>query len=203
MKTAATATQTSGTYGWMRVVLLAACLALLAAAAPPRNAAAEPVNPRSAMQTQKAVCEALGGVADTEQQQIAGSGVDIATKTTCKGGLLDGMTCTNALVNDSTKCSMSLTQPDDGPVWHPIGEDIPTLEQAGTLTLILRNTADVNSILAGLEAGLSFQEIFPSAEAGSPAGQDVVAPDDLSPDKHTSKGKAKGKKGKKGGKGRK
>jgi hypothetical protein len=177
-------------------------LMLLATALAPREAAAEPVNPRQAMQTQAAVCEALGGAASTEQQQIAGSGIDVATKVTCRGGLLDGMTCTNAVVNDSSTCSMSLTQPDDGIEWHPIVGEIPDLEPVGFLPPSLWSTLDVTAILAGLEAGLTPQEILPAVQVPPSGGHDVAPPHDTPTNPHLDTGKKRGH-GKKHGKGRK
>ena len=186
----------------MRLLVVAVSMMLLATTILPRGAAAEPVNPRQAMQTQKAVCEALGGAASTEQQQLAGTGIDVATKVTCSGGLLDGMTCTNALVNDSSKCSMSRTEPDDGIVWRPIVGEIPELAPVGFLPPSQWSTVDVTAVLAGLEAGLTPQEILPGLQAPPSGGPDMTPPHDGPSDPHLDTGKKRGH-GKKHGKGRK
>ena len=192
--------RTSGRSGWMHTMLLVACVALLTGVIPQRSAAAESIDLQGATQTQQAVCEALGGATDVERQQLGG--VDIATKTTCKGGLLDGMECTNSLVADSTNCSMSSGQPDDGTVWPPIDGEIPPFGEIGPTTPILESTVNVTLILAGLEAGLPAPEILSDLQAAA-GGDQGAAPDTHSPDKHTSKGKARGQHGKKHGKGRK
>jgi hypothetical protein len=186
-----------------RVMVLAVGVMLLATAVLPREVGAEAVNPRQAMETQKAVCEALGGTATTEQQQLSGTNIDVATKVSCSGGLLDGMTCTNAVVNNSSKCSLSSSQTDDGTVWGPINGHLHDLQPVEALPPSLLSTVDVHAVMAGLEAGMTAAEILPDVQA-PPAGGPDLAPDNGQPDSHVDTGKKRGHgHSKKHGKGRK
>ena len=206
----ATTGRASGTRPWVRLVLVAACFALLAGALPARGVDAGQ-SPQDAAKVQEMVCNAFGGVTDTITRIYNGAVISI--RKICKGGLLGGMDCTNYPIG-GTKCSpLSAPAPDSEPVPDWVEGVYPVLEQIETNPILHRSAPlfppleshEVDRILAGLEAGLGAEEILARVEPQPSGGQNVAPPNDHASDRHKNN-KTKGKKGghgKKHGKGRK
>jgi hypothetical protein len=200
-------TRARGMRGWTRLVLLAVCCALLAGALPARGVDASQ-SPQDAAKVQELVCNAFGGVTDTITRIYNGAVISI--RKICKGGLLDGMDCTNYPIG-GTKCSpQAAPEPDNEPVPDWVEGDYPILVQIEPAPILHRiaplspplEEHEVDRILAGLEAGLSAEEILARVEPESPGGQDVAPRNDHASDPHKHKGKKRGH-GKKHGKARK
>jgi hypothetical protein len=201
MQTTAVTAKSGDARNWMRMVLLLAGFALLIVSAVQPAGAEEKRDLSDIATNQRFGCALAGGDSDVDVDRTV-EGVR-STSVTCKGGLLDGVTCENTPSGTTCKHPDIPNQaPDAGSQW-PVYEIVGVLE-TGSMAQITEAVADLDTAPAGDPGTADSATDSPSASAAAlGAGPSMVNPDNLDHAKSKAKGKSKGKKGKKGGKGRK
>jgi hypothetical protein len=178
----------------MRTMLVMVGIAVLGMTFTPLAARAAENDARDTAKYQAAGCALTGGEADVHVEFDAASG-DFISQTTCKGGLLDGVTCTN--FPEGSICSKPSAPLVDGQ-WQ-FYEVVPTWSYHEVIEIFETGSpAEYHQLLTDLEAAGDGGE-----EAASAADTRDQQQDTNNGKQKKSKHGKKGKNGKKGGKGRK